>query len=137
MAQIYDNYYTFKAPDLFNVGARVRLFRRTDGHGVILVSELPDSARNGGNLSPYDLVLREMHELMTGEFMVYDYTFIDHHAHDNLVRDADGRVVGTRPSERFVHKFFTINEDGSAEYIRESGLTRSRAQELCEESLVD
>ncbi len=101
MARVYDSYYTFGSPALFHAGARVRIFRRADGCGVVLVSELSDSAKGDGDLPSYDLVLREMHDLTAEEFLINDYTLIDHHAVGVLEQDAQARVVGAKPSERF------------------------------------
>ena len=137
MARIYDSYYTFKSPLLFHAGARVRIFRRGDGHGVVLVSELSESAKGGGDLASYDLVLREMHDLTVGEFLMSDYTFIDHHAVSVLEQDAQKRVVGVKPSERFREIIFNFGDEGSVEIIRERKLHRWRVRQLCEDSLVD
>ena len=137
MARIYDSYYTFKSPVLFHAGARVRIFQRTDGRGVVLVSELSDSAKGGGDLPSYDVVLREMHDLTAGEFLIRDYTFIDHHAVGVLEQDAQGRVVRVKFSERFREINFKFADDGSVEIVREHGLHRYRVRELCEDSLVD
>lgn len=137
MARIYDSYYTFKSPFLFPAVARVRIFRRADGRGVVLVSELSESAKGGGDLTSYDLVLREMHDLTAGEFLMSDYTFIDHHAVAVLEQDAQGRVVGAKPSERFREIIFNLDEDGWVEIIRERKLHRWQVRQLCEDSLVD